>query len=98
MDGRKSRQKCGQVSENMSEHGRLVKDILISLFKSRPNYLEYDIVGRDLMPDKKLPENQKWSLHKSTCVDEVKIELGPVLAQFRENVSFPAFRMLKSCL
>ena len=41
---------------------------------------------------------QKWNLQKSACDEGVKIELRPVLAQFRANLSFPALRMLLSGL
>ena len=41
---------------------------------------------------------QKWNLQKSACDDGVKIELRPVLAQFRANLSFPALKMLLSGL
>ena len=42
--------------------------------------------------------NQKWNLQKSACDDGVKIELRPVLAKFRANLSFPALKMLLSGL
>ena len=41
---------------------------------------------------------QKWNLQKSASDYEVKIELGPVLAQFRANLSFAAPKMLLSGL
>ena len=44
------------------------------------------------------PPMQKWKLQKSACDDGVKIELRPVLTQFRANLSFPASRMLLSGL
>ena len=37
---------------------------------------------------------QKWNLQKSASDDGVKIELGPVLAQFKTNLSFPTPGML----
>ena len=45
-----------------------------------------------------LTDSQKWSLQKSASDYEVKIELGPVLAQFRANLSFAAPKMLLSGL
>ena len=42
--------------------------------------------------------SQKWNLQKSACDEGVKIELRPVLAQFRANLSFPALKMLLSGL
>ena len=42
--------------------------------------------------------HQKWNLQKSASDYEVKIELGPVLAQFRANLSFAAPKMLLSGL
>ena len=41
---------------------------------------------------------QKWHLQKSASDDEVKIELRPVLAQFKANLSFPTPGMLLSGL
>ena len=41
---------------------------------------------------------QKWNLQKSASDYEVKIELGPVLAQFRADLSFAAPKMLLSGL
>ena len=41
---------------------------------------------------------QKWHLQKSASDDEVKIELRPVLAQFKANLSFPTPEMLLSGL
>ena len=41
---------------------------------------------------------QKWNLQKSACDDGVKIEIRPVLAQFKANLSFPTPRMLLSGL
>ena len=41
---------------------------------------------------------QKWNLQKSASDAGVKIELRPVLAQFRANLSFPALNMLLSGL
>ena len=46
-----------------------------------------------------LSANQKWHLQKSASDDdEVKIELRPVLAQFKANLSFPTPGMLLSDL
>ena len=42
--------------------------------------------------------DQKWNLQKSASDEGVKIELRPVLAQFRANLSFPALKMLLSGL
>ena len=42
--------------------------------------------------------DQKWNLQKSACDDGVKIDLRPVLTQFRANLSFPAPGMLLSGL
>ena len=42
--------------------------------------------------------NQKWNLQKSASDYEVKIELRPVLAQFRADLSFAAPKMLLSGL
>ena len=44
------------------------------------------------------PPAQKWHLQKSASDDEVKIELRPVLAQFKANLSFPTPGMLLSGL
>ena len=41
---------------------------------------------------------QKWHLQKSASDDGVKIELRPVLAQFKANLSFPTPGMLLSDL
>ena len=41
---------------------------------------------------------QKWHLQKSASDDEVKIELRPVSAQFKANLSFPTPGMLVSGL
>ena len=41
---------------------------------------------------------QKWNLQKSASDDGVKIELRPVLAQFKANLSFPTPGMLLSGL
>ena len=41
---------------------------------------------------------QKWHLQKSASDDGVKIELRPVLAQFKANLSFPTPGMLLSGL
>ena len=41
---------------------------------------------------------QKWHLQKSASDDGVKIELRPVLAQFKANLSFPSPGMLLSGL
>ena len=41
---------------------------------------------------------QKWHLQKSASDNEVKIELRPVLAQFKANLSFPTPGMLLSGL
>ena len=48
------------------------------------------------LTDSNLDAAQKWNLQKSACNNEVKIELGPVLAQFRANLSFAAPKMLLS--
>ena len=42
--------------------------------------------------------DQKWHLQKSASDDGVKIELRPVLAQFKANLSFPTPGMLLSGL
>ena len=42
--------------------------------------------------------SQKWHLQKSASDDGVKIELRPVLAQFKANLSFPTPGMLLSGL
>ena len=41
---------------------------------------------------------QKWNLQKSACDGGVKIELRPVLAQFKANLSFPTPGMFLSGL
>ena len=43
-------------------------------------------------------KTQKWHLQKSASDDGVKIELRPVLAQFKANLSFPTPGMLLSGL
>ena len=66
--------------------------IFISMFFFRP-----PVKGFGLSPGSDTI-NQKWNLQKSACDDGVKIELRPVLAQFRANLSFPALKMLLSGL
>ena len=69
------------------------KKNLISLMQKRcPSVLF------DCMRWENLPLSQKWHLQKSASDDGVKIELRPVLAQFKANLSFPTPEMLLSGL
>ena len=56
----------------------------------------FEPIGCDI--SKHIGLSQKWHLQKSASDDGVKIELRPVLAQFKANLSFPTPGMLLSGL
>ena len=61
--------------------------------------MEYRLNRLDESVFMKVPKPmQKWHLQKSASDDGVKIELRPVLAQFKANLSFPTPGMLLSDL